>query len=225
MDVFDKPSMKFHNFIRLIVFPMDFISTMFLLYNYCFKGQSFFSSPYAYAIYVLLAIKAVQTAVNVITQIGFVTYSGYSFYGIFAFFSLRILFYFMAYFLKAEPALGSLSDIVVLSLLSKYINGAVYEAILIVSMIGAIVLMGIITLYYFMRKDAFYFREPRDKMTKPLRDRNYPWKYNEKYKPYRKPRMSHRKLYGVKERRLDTVSGKEKVIEPTPEADVNEGHG
>ena len=224
MDNFDMPPMKFHNFVRLFVFPLDFVSTAFLFYNYIFKGQSFFSSPYRYAIYTLLAIKAIQTIVNIVTQIGFVTFSGYSFYGIFIFFGLRILFYTIAYLTRTEPALGSMPDIVALSLLSDYfVEGPLYQITLIFSMISSILLMGVIVLYYFVRKDAFYFRESRGKRTKPIHDRNYPWRYNEKYKPYRKPHISPRKLHGIKERRLDVVSGKENASEENPEADINEG--
>ena len=216
MSNFYMPPMRFHNFVRLFVLPVDLLCTFYFFFRHLIGDEYLVSSPFRYAIYAYIAVKLVQTAVNIITQIGLVTYSGYAFYGVLTYFGLRVVICSLAYLWKIKPVPDqSLPDVVRVALLA--------DIFIVAAFLFSIATMATVILYYFMRKDAFYFHGPRNKKPKPIKERNYPWQYNEKYKPGRKPSLSRGKLRDLKNRRLDAVSGKESAAADVFEADINEG--
>lgn len=213
MDNFDLP-MKFHNFVRMFVLPVDFIITLYVFHNYFISKDFIVAAAFRNVLLAYFVVKVIQTVVNLITQVGFVTYSGYAFYGIFVYFGLRIVLCSLILFGYIRPIFNrNFPDIIKVDL--------IIDIWVMSSFLFSIVTMGVVVLYYMLRKNAFYFRQPRGDKPKPIKERNYPWKYNEKYKPGRKHRVSRRKMRDIKDRRLDVLGGKEKTPDSTPEADVN----
>ncbi len=214
MDNFDMP-MKFHNFIRLLFLPADLVITFYFFYCYYISKDFLLAAASRYVLYTYLVTKAVQIIVNIITQAGFVTYSGYAFYGIFVYFGLRIVLASLILYGHIKPVFNrALPDVIKVDIFA--------DITFIISFILSLVIMVIIVFYYMLRKDAFYFCEPPVNKPKPIKERNYPWKYNEEYKPGRKQRISRSAMRDIKDRRLDIVGGKEKSPEINSEADTSE---